>query len=147
MPVTSPDDLPADLQSYIEDRWPGARVEPPASGAATPCPAVPAAAAGVATGDFNGDGRADIVVRVATAAGVHLVHAVARTSEYVYFATPAEGDLANAPLVVRPRGAAFVAASGIADYFGTDTPVLECGPATTAYFWTGAGIDGRPIGK
>jgi hypothetical protein len=144
MTTPTPETLPPMVLEFIDSRWPTGKVSAPPPGGACATPgATPAA---VVSGDFNGDGVPDLAVRVAAAEGTHLVHAMARRLDFAFYDAPLEGDLASASIVVRPRGEQFVPASGVADYFGSDTAVAVCGKSTTGYFWNGLGVVAKTIG-
>ncbi len=140
---SGPDALPKLIVSYVNGRWPNAKVEPPAAS----CAATAGASNAFVTGDFSGDGQMDYAIRVAATDGVHLVEAIARTKEFGYYSVPLAGDLANGVLGVKKRGERFVSDLGVPDFLGLDTPtVTPCGQTTTTgYFWIGAGVDPRKI--
>jgi hypothetical protein len=145
-------DIPEGLVEFSNRRWPGARVPAPLSSLDALCAGTPAGVPdGIAAGDLNGDGLTDLVVRVegggAGGAGTeaHLVAAVTHIEDFAYYDAAIPSEQRGAALSIRRRGQEFVSAAGFTDYFSADTPVLSCGDSVTAYFWTGSGLEPRPI--
>jgi hypothetical protein len=142
-PVTIPDSnvtLPKRVRQLVRDQWPGARVAADAA-AGNSCTAQ--ASPPVVTGDFDGDGASDYILRVVAADGVHLAAALARLRDFKLVDVSGSTAVPAGALQVMPRGQEYHQGDSLVDfYFGVDTAtVTPCGGAPTAYFWKGAAFE------
>jgi hypothetical protein len=138
---------PSTVVSLIESTWPDAKVTDAGTGPA--CPSAPAdPAAPVLAGDFNGDGTADVAVRVQRADGLHLATGMHQTYAYVVVDVGLLADPSSG-IAVRPKGATYmVPDTAIDSYFGADTLVVTpCGKPPTAYLWNGSAFTPQVISK
>ena len=136
---------PAVLQA-VTHRWKGAAL-------ATVPPAAPACAgrgdspSPVVTGDFNGDGGADVALIIQTQDGLKVVAALLQTYDYALTDVASTIDLTNAVLSIRRHGEAYrVPDVAVDNYLAADTIVVTpCGQQPTAYLWTGQNFSPQPL--
>lgn len=146
-PVTIPNSnvtVPKRVRQLVRDQWRGARIAADAAaGGACSIQASPP----VVTGDFDGDGTPDYIVRVVAADGVHLAAALARLRDFKLVDVSGSTAVPAGALQVMPRGQEYHQADSLVDfYFGVDTvTVTPCGGAPTAYFWKGAAFEPATI--
>jgi hypothetical protein len=133
---------PSPFVNAVKARWSGARVAaldaPCANGTETPA---------YVTGDFDGDGAADVAAPIRQSDGVHLVAGLLHT--YGYAVMDVVPSIAGSTLSVRPRGMRYAIPGSIVDYyFSADTIVVSpCNGAPTAHIWNGTSFQPQALAK
>jgi hypothetical protein len=133
---------PSPFVNAVKARWSGARVAaldaPCANGTETPA---------YVTGDFDGDGAADVAAPIRQADGVHLVAGLLHT--YGYAVMDVVPSIAGSTLSVRPRGMRYAIPGSIVDYyFSADTIVVSpCNGTPTAHIWNGTSFQPQALAK
>ena len=124
------------LVREVEGRWKGARVAADTARCGTG-----AASPAVVTGDVNGDGSADLVIRVEQEGKARLFAALAHASgAYDVRDVSGDQDVPPGPAVIERRGTLYRRMGLVVDeYLAAETLIINgCDGRRTAFIWTGS---------
>jgi hypothetical protein len=139
--------IPRAVASALSDRWDDWQIVAPGAEAAACASRFSDPPAAVATGDWNGDGTADLAFQITAPDGRRVVAAFARLDgEYVVSEVTPVPDAGGVLGVERRAGSYRHQADGAVYYFSLDTLAFgACNQPEMAYFWTGTAFEGRAV--
>ncbi len=139
--------IPRAVARALSDRWDDWRIVAPGADAAQCASRFSDPPAAVASGDWNGDGSADLAFHITSADGPRVVAAFARLDGAYLLAEVAAAPGSGGVLGVKRKAGAYRhEADGLVFYYSLDTIAFgACNQPEMVYFWNGTGFDGRTV--
>ncbi len=139
--------IPRGVASALSARWDDWQIVAPGAEATQCASRFTEPPSAVATGDWNGDGTADLAFQIATPDGRRVVAAFARLDgEYLVVEVTPVADTGGVLGVERRSGAYRHQSEGLVFYYSLDTIAFgACDQPEMVYFWTGESFDGRAV--